>query len=228
MKYTDLNAGRVIITTLVLALMLVSSVAFAIDKKAADSAFEIGWVRYRLKDYQGAIASWKKAAVDGNTKAIVSIAHLYRTGEGVNRDLQEARKLYAAAMALGDVEAKHNLASMYLEGDGVGQDIPHAVLLYSEAAEQGYVLSQQQLGLIKYNQKKYREAEKWWSLAANGGNTEAQYHLALLYLFGTGVAQDDKAALILMREAAKGGHPEAQKHYQRFLDINKANTHSKE
>jgi TPR repeat protein len=228
MSLFHINVARLLIWSVTIVLMLSYSTTRAAEKASPNNDYGNGWIRYQLKDYRGALKLWLNAASSGNTKAMVSAAHLYRTGEGVDRDTYKASKFYAAASSLGDAEGKHNLATMYLEGNGVKRDATYALHLYNEAAAQGYVLSQQQLGFISYDQKNYSDAAKWWSKAANNGDVESQYHLALLYLFGNGVIQDDKTALILMREATKGGHSEAQKHYQRFLDINSKNTHPKE
>jgi TPR repeat protein len=42
---------------------------------------------------------------------------------------------------------------------------------------------------------------------ANAGNAEARYHLGMLYNNGIGVAQDNRRALALFREAAAAGDP---------------------
>ncbi len=51
----------------------------------------------RDPDYAAA-ASWYQKAVDaGNTTAMISLAHLYKTGQGVRMDLSEAQALYSQA-----------------------------------------------------------------------------------------------------------------------------------
>ena len=65
-------------------------------------------------------------------------------------------------------------------------------------AEQGDTEAQYNLGRI-YNKgegvtKNYKEAFKWYSLAANQGDASAQYSLGNMYLDGKGVIQDDKEA----------------------------------
>ena len=40
----------------------------------------------------------------------------------------------------------------------------------------------------------YKEAVKWYSLAAKQGDAEAQYNLGLMYDFGEGVLEDDVLA----------------------------------
>ena len=55
----------------------------------------------RDPDY-GAAASWyRKAADAGNTTAMISLAHLYKTGKGVPLDLVKAQALYSQAFGSG-------------------------------------------------------------------------------------------------------------------------------
>ena len=54
------------------------------------------------------------------------------------------------------------------------------------------------------------EAIKWYRLAAEQGNVDAQYDLGFMYAFGPGVPQDDAEAVKWYRLAAEQGHPDAQ------------------
>ena len=56
----------------------------------------------------------------------------------------------------------------------------------------------------------YKEAVRWYLLAAKQGDPDAQYNLALKYDKGQGVAQDYKEAVRWYRLAAKQGLAEAQ------------------
>ncbi len=57
----------------------------------------------------------------------------------------------------------------------------------------------------------YEDAAKWYLLAAQQSNKDAQFLLASIYMQGQGVLQDDKEAMKWLRRAAKQGHAEAQK-----------------
>jgi TPR repeat protein len=56
----------------------------------------------------------------------------------------------------------------------------------------------------------YKEAAKWYRLASDHGNGDAQYDLALMYAAGHGVPQDYKQAAVWYRKAADQGNVSAQ------------------
>ena len=70
------------------------------------------------------------------------------------------------------------------------------------------------LGLMYFNgqgvPQDYAQAAKWFRLAADQGNADAQFHLGLMYYFGEGVSQDDVEAAKWYRLAADQGHASAQ------------------
>ena len=51
---------------------------------------------------------------------------------------------------------------------------------------------------------------KWYTLAAEQGNADAQYNLGVMYDNGRGVPQDDKTAVKWYRLAAEQGDASAQ------------------
>ena len=66
------------------------------------------------------------------------------------------------------------------------------------------------LGFIYFRQGHYTEAAKWWRLSATQGWAPAQYALAESFMRGTGVPQDDAAAVSWYRRSADQGMPRAQ------------------
>ena len=50
------------------------------------------------------------------------------------------------------------------------------------------------------------EAAKWYGMAAENENAEAQFYMANAYSAGTGVKQDDEKAANWYRQAAEQGH----------------------
>jgi uncharacterized protein len=65
-------------------------------------------------------------------------------------------------------------------------------------------------GLGAYSRSDYAEAARWFRLAADQGDAEAQTSLGYLYLFGQGVPQNDAEAVRLYRLAADQGFARAQ------------------
>ena len=67
-----------------------------------------------------------------------------------------------------------------------------------------------QKGIEAYNKGDYTTALKEWKPLAEGGNTDAQYNLGIIYHNGLGVPQDYKEAVRLYRLAAEQGLADAQ------------------
>lgn len=83
------------------------------------------------------------------------------------------------------------------------------------SAEQGVATSQFRLGVLYFNGQQtvpqdYTEAAKWFRLAAEQGNTDAQSNLAWMYDEGRGVPQDYKEAMKWYRLRAEQGDAAAQ------------------
>ena len=83
------------------------------------------------------------------------------------------------------------------------------------AAENGDAAAQLKLGMRYYetgrgHQADYEEALKWFHLAADQGNAEAQARIGMMYHFGKGVPRDDAEAARWYLLAANGGYAWAQ------------------
>lgn len=65
-------------------------------------------------------------------------------------------------------------------------------------------------GMQAFKNKNYAEAYRQWKAAADGGNAEAQFDLALLYAQGLGVTRDLGTAMRWYRSAADQGNAQAQ------------------
>ena len=115
----------------------------AVDNGDDRAWYWLGVMCYELKDYEAAMAAFKKAAridLEGNAfqdksgpeqkairnsrpLAMVRIGCMYREGkggEGVN--YAKARMWFERAAKLGDPSAMNNLSMMYAVGDGVPKD----------------------------------------------------------------------------------------------------------
>ena len=83
-------------------------------------------------------------------------------------------------------------------------------------AQQGFATAQFLLGGMYYYGygvvQDYREAVKWWTLAAQQGYAKAQYNLGLMYHDGEGVETNVREAVKWWTLAAQQGHAKAQHH----------------
>ncbi|MCR5347699.1 MAG: sel1 repeat family protein [Fretibacterium sp.] len=81
-------------------------------------------------------------------------------------------------------------------------------------AEQGDILVQHQLGNMYYNGEgvnvDYKEAARWYKMAADQGYAQAQFNLGEMYYNNQGVEKGVPQAVELYRKAAVQGHVRAQ------------------
>ncbi len=137
----------------------------------------------------------------------------------------------------GDPEAQFHVGETYLRGQGVPEDPFEAVRWYRKSAEQGYADAQVTLGDFYYSQRfldedrrdesvwalllrlltgsskpkrRFDLAAYWYKKAAEGGNPQAQYSLAVLHALGHGLPKCYPEALRWWHEAAVRGHAVSQ------------------
>lgn len=86
--------------------------------------------------------------------------------------------------------------------------------LLMERAEMGDPKAQQGVGNCYFNgdvvDQDYKEAVKWWLLAAEQGLATAQAAVGSMYFDGKGVVQNNKESVRWFRLAAEQGHASAQ------------------
>jgi len=76
------------------------------------------------------------------------LGDFYRSGTGVDKDINEAVRWYSLAAERGDRFAARDLAKMYYQGDGVGKDFQQFLAWTAKAAELGHPEAQANLGLM--------------------------------------------------------------------------------
>lgn len=90
------------------------------------------------------------------------------------------------------------------------------VNLLIRAGELGSVRAQRDLGAFYATgdwagPKSEVEAIKWYTKAAQVGNSDAQYNLAFMFLKGEGVPQNSVEGIAWLRKAAEQGHDQANR-----------------
>jgi TPR repeat protein len=84
-------------------------------------------------NYQEALAWYKKAASQGNTKAMVDIGDMYKRGKGVSPNIQEAYNWYSKAADMGNGDAMSMVGWMYYKGEGLKTDPIEALSWFKKA-----------------------------------------------------------------------------------------------
>lgn len=109
-------------------------------------------------------------------EAQFNLGRMYRQGENVARDLEKAIYWYQQSANQGYTQAWIHLGQIYHDEESV-QNLSLAFQYFLKAAEQDDTWSQNQVGLMYLEGKgilqNFKEAYKWFSKAAQTGNTDA-------------------------------------------------------
>lgn len=92
----------------------------------------------------------RELAAKNDPQAQYNLGLRYATGEGVDRDPQQAIEWYTRAANNGHDLAQNNLGAMYETGKGVDADQQTAVRWYRAAAEQGQKYAQNSLAIMLF------------------------------------------------------------------------------
>jgi TPR repeat protein len=147
------------------------------------------------KNFDKAIDYLQKAAEQGLEDAQKALVH-------INAKIMEDRlpRLREAAEQ-GDADAQFDLFCCYWNGIGVEQDRNEADEWLQKAIDQGHEEAKQTRMKINVEILKY---------AAEQGDADAQFRLALCYDRGVGVEQDTEESIKWSRKAAEHGDERAQ------------------
>ena len=183
---------------------------------------------YYMKEivYLNSIAQESTIDKKRRNKALCSIGHIYRYGEGVEQDYTKALEWYNKAANAGNDSAMYSIGYMYDYGEGVEQDYSKALEWYNKAANAGNSAAINNIGYMyefsKGVEQDYSKALEWYNKAVNAGNAAAWYNKAVnagnaaamnnigrMYEFGKGVEQDYTKSLEWYNKAANAGNATA-------------------
>lgn len=181
----------------ILGSLILTEIKNAAETGDADAQFEFGRMHEKgsgvPKDYNEAIAWYRKAAKQGNTEAQLSLGYIYSPP-----DLEYRKSLEESERAERSVakEAERSIA----DGDTNAQNL-------LDSANQIIASSRREIEDIDKRKliQNPTESLRWFRMAAGQGNVEAQRSLGLRYRNGTGGVPQDKtmAALWIGKAAAK-------------------------
>jgi TPR repeat protein len=129
----------------------------------------------------------------------------YRSGNGVEKDINQAAHWFQKAAEQGHIEAQYILGSSYYNGLGLEKNITQAIFWLKKASEQGHKDSEK-LALQIEQEEAQRQKEEQMKNAATQGDSQAQFDCGdLLYQ-----KNDHKQCVSWFQKAADQGHIEAQ------------------
>jgi TPR repeat protein len=152
-----------------------------------------------------AVDLYRQAAAAGDLRAMVSLALLHETGDGVPRDLDAATRLFEQAAEGGSPDAAINLAVALFEGRGVERDVPRAIRLLEQASAAGSPIATFNLGVLTDRgvADTGTSALDLFLRAAREGEANGFRAAAVLLDEGRGVPADpEQAARLILRAVA--------------------------
>jgi hypothetical protein len=161
------------------------------------------------------VAWFLRAARKGHVESAHNLGVIHERSGGAARDPHEARRWYRQAAEAGFARSQANLGRLLAEGIGGPADLPGARRWIEKAAEQDEPHGRYLLGMFTLEgragiDKDASKAARLIGLAAEAGDRDAQYRLALLRGSGVGAEKSDPIALEWLRKAAAQRHPDAE------------------
>ena len=153
------------------------------QRQEADQLFSRALQCAKNNDMVGAANYYRQSADMGHPGAQNNLGNQYKNGRGVNKDPQEAVRLFTLSARQGNVFGMRNLASCYLDGIGADADFDLAVDWLETAAEQKDNLACAMLAKA-YDKWNHRDEEKkifWHKKAAEYGNPDSMVVLGEYY-----------------------------------------------
>lgn len=187
--------------------ILIASLSFA---SAVTNAEEEGWKAYKKSDYTKAFSLWIGVAEKSkNSDLHKQLGAMYRSGEGVEKDLKKAHYWLKKSAAAHNYLAEYLLGQMYKNGEGVKKNLTTAFKYYIKSARsEKFDWSQYETarayeegqGVKKDNKKAFY----WHKQAIKNGNTGSELMIAYMYEEGRGTLKDYKKANEIFHRFAKG------------------------
>ncbi|KAI8822620.1 uncharacterized protein EV422DRAFT_566297 [Fimicolochytrium jonesii] len=161
-----------------------------------------------LKPARGSSEEAPQTVRDAATSAMGFIGQMYWRGEGVDVNLDAARKWFEKGAEDENGVCLHGLAVMYIEGLGVPRDPAKGLSYLNLAAKKDHADAQVRLGKMYFARGKaeYQNAMSWFNAARNKGHIVALYHLGEMHEYGYGLpAPTCHVAVLYYKSVAEKG-----------------------
>lgn len=158
-------------------------------------------------------AGLRKAAFDGDARAVFELASKAADGPAAQRDAKLALRLFERAAVAGLAPAQFRVGNMFEKGIGTQRDLSLARIWYQRAAERGNAKAMHNLAVLHAEgvsgKPDYAAATEWFRRAAELGVRDSQYNLAVLLGRGLGAPTDLAQSFVWFSVAANQGDEDA-------------------
>lgn len=180
---------------------------------------ELGHLYESINKSSDAVKWFREASEKGLPLAQNNLATMYRLGKGVDKNIDEALRLYELAAKNGNLIAKFKLGYIYYLGKEAAQDKNKAFILIESVAKSREINEQQiraqhLFGLMHLfgdgTVVNPNEAIGWFTIAANKGNALSQSLLGDIFEEGEVVTKDAVRSAKWFMIADRFGEKEAK------------------
>lgn len=151
---------------------------------------------------------FEKAVELGSVDALYGLGKLYLKPEFSEYDPEKAVEYLELAAAKDNAFARYQLGKLFCQGKLVQKDIARGLPLLEELAEAGVASAAYIAGKVYLNEEGWKDVQKairCFHMAADDGNSYAEYQLGKIYYFGNGIRADrEKGLEYLVQSAAHG------------------------
>ena len=151
---------------------------------------------------------FEKAVELGSADALYGLGKLYLKPEFSEYDPEKAVEYLEQAAAKDNAFARYQLGKLFCQGKLVQKDIARGLPLLEELAEAGVTSAAYIAGKVYLKEEGWQDVQKairCFHMAAEDGNSYAEYQLGKIYYFGNGIRVDrEKGLEYLNRSAAHG------------------------
>jgi len=174
-----------------ISLILLSVLALSTNQCFADQTTEAN-LAYSMHNYSKAFSLYQELAKSGSANAEYFISEMYRDGNGVSQDNEEAVRWLRLSAIHGCTKAMASYGAVNADGKLIPQNLDEALIWIRKAAINGEPTAQLNLGWAYMSDylklpPNYALAMEWNLKAANNGEGEAASNVGLLYENGWGV-----------------------------------------
>lgn len=168
-------------------------------------------------NYQSALKKFEAKAMDGDVYSIYMLGRMYREGQGVEKNYQQAVYWFVKAADKADLSSEYSLGIIYEKGGyGVERDYAKAVKWFQKVATKRHLAEQSSIKIYAMRRlgiyhetgtgvkQDYKQAVKWFTYAAQQGDAKSQARLGALYMQGFGVNRNPAAAYKWIEMSADG------------------------
>lgn len=158
--------------------------------------------------------------INTRIEASLLLARIHLTGQGIQRDPVQAYRWWSKALDYGFEPAGTLLGQAHLSGIGTKVDVKPALAYLEAAGEAGDTTALYMLGQLYRHQLPKQpagvpldlnRAGAYFGAAAKAGHLQATYEAARMMDLGEGTAAPaPERAIVLYKDAALKGHPDAQ------------------